>query len=41
MKLWMINRMANGSFFATMPTAIGNLFGSVRVTVAIGMIVTS
>src|ERR1700760_2219373 len=37
----MINGMANGSFFATMPTVVGNLFGSVRVAVAMGMIVTS
>ena len=36
-----INGAANGSFFATMPTVVGNLFGSVRVAVAMGMIVTS
>lgn len=36
-----INGMANGSFFATMPTVVGSLFGSARVNVALGMIVTS
>jgi MFS family permease len=36
-----INGMANGSFFATMPTVVGNLFGSVRVAVAMSMVVTS
>lgn len=35
-----INGMANGGFFATMPTVIGNVFGSARVSVAMGMIVT-
>ncbi|EPS45972.1 hypothetical protein H072_11 [Dactylellina haptotyla CBS 200.50] len=37
----LINGVANGSFFATMPTVVGHLFGSVRVSVAMGMIVTS
>ncbi|KAI0868613.1 major facilitator superfamily transporter [Hypoxylon argillaceum] len=36
-----INGMANGGFFSTMPTVVGNCFGSARVTVAMGMIVTS
>ena len=36
-----INGMANGGFFATMPTVVGNVFGSARVSVAMGMIVTS
>jgi MFS family permease len=37
----LINGAANGSFFATMPTVVGNLFGSIRVAVAMGMVVTS
>lgn len=36
-----INGAANGGFFATMPTVVGNLFGSARVAVAMGMVVTS
>ncbi|KAB8229393.1 MFS general substrate transporter [Aspergillus alliaceus] len=36
-----INGMANGGFFSTMPTVVGNVFGSARVSVAMGMIVTS
>ena len=36
-----INGTANGGFFATMPTVVGNVFGSQRVSVAMGMIVTS
>ncbi|KAI1756905.1 major facilitator superfamily transporter [Xylaria castorea] len=36
-----VNGMANGGFFSTMPTVVGNVFGSARVTVAMGMIVTS
>ncbi|KAE8398489.1 major facilitator superfamily domain-containing protein [Aspergillus pseudonomiae] len=36
-----INGMANGGFFSTMPTVVGNVFGSARVGVAMGMIVTS
>ncbi|KAL7935752.1 MFS general substrate transporter [Trichoderma chlorosporum] len=35
-----INGALNGMYFATMPTAIGNIFGSARVSVALGMIVT-
>lgn len=35
-----INGMANGGFFATMPTVVGNVFGSARVSVAMGMVVT-
>lgn len=36
----MINGAGNGGFFATMPTVVGNSFGSLRVAVAMGMIVT-
>jgi hypothetical protein len=32
--------MANGGFFATMPTVVGNVFGSARVSVSMGMMVT-
>ncbi|PHH63905.1 hypothetical protein CDD81_5353 [Ophiocordyceps australis] len=35
-----ISGAANGGFFATMPTVVGNVFGSQRVSVAMGMIVT-
>ncbi|UKZ78981.1 hypothetical protein TrVFT333_006732 [Trichoderma virens FT-333] len=35
-----INGALNGMYFATMPTAVGNIFGSARVSVALGMIVT-
>ncbi|KAF2810889.1 MFS general substrate transporter [Mytilinidion resinicola] len=35
-----INGAANGGFFATMPTVVGSLFGSTRVAVAMGMVVT-
>ncbi len=35
-----INGVANGGFFSTMPTVVGNVFGSQRVSVAMGMIVT-
>lgn len=35
-----INGAANGGFFATMPTVVGTVFGSARVSVAMGMIVT-
>lgn len=35
-----INGMANGGFFSTMPTVVGNVFGSARVGVAMGMIVS-
>ncbi|TVY81399.1 Aspyridones efflux protein apdF [Lachnellula suecica] len=35
-----INGAGNGGFFATMPTVVGSVFGSRRVGVAMGMIVT-
>lgn len=35
-----INGMSNGGFFSTMPTVVGNVFGSARVSVAMAMIVT-
>lgn len=35
-----INGAANGGFFSTMPTVVGNVFGSARVSVAVGMIVS-
>lgn len=35
-----INGIGNGGFFAIMPTVVGNVFGSARVSVAMGMIVT-
>jgi MFS family permease len=35
-----VNGVANGGFFSTMPTVVGNTFGSARVAVAMGMIVT-
>ncbi|KAI5458015.1 major facilitator superfamily transporter [Mariannaea sp. PMI_226] len=35
-----INGASNGGFFSTMPTIVGNTFGSARVSVAMGMIVT-
>lgn len=35
-----INGAANGGFFSTMPTVVGNVFGSARVAVAMAMIVT-
>ena len=35
-----INGVANGGFFAVMPTVVGAVFGSRRVSVAMGMIVT-
>jgi MFS family permease len=36
-----LNGAANGAFFATMPTVVANIFGSVRVSVAMGMVVTA
>ncbi|KAI1077720.1 MFS general substrate transporter [Whalleya microplaca] len=36
-----INGAANGTFFATMPTVVANIFGSARVSVAMGMVVTA
>ena len=35
-----INGVANGSFFTSMPTAVGILYGSARVPVAMGMVIT-
>ncbi|OHW91804.1 major facilitator superfamily transporter [Colletotrichum incanum] len=35
-----INGISNGGFFSTMPTVVGNVFGSARVSVAMSMIVT-
>jgi hypothetical protein len=35
-----LNGAANGGFFSTMPTVVGSVFGSARVSVAMGMIVT-
>ena len=35
-----VNGVANGGFFSTMPTVVGNVFGSARVAVAMGMTVT-
>ncbi|OAA72004.1 Major facilitator superfamily domain, general substrate transporter [Akanthomyces lecanii RCEF 1005] len=35
-----VNGAANGGFFSTIPTVVGNVFGSARVVVALGMIVT-
>jgi MFS family permease len=35
-----INGAANGGFFSCMPTVVGEVFGSARVSVAMGMIVT-
>ena len=34
-----INGMGNGGFFAIMPTVVGNIFGSARVSIAMGLIV--
>lgn len=35
-----LNGAANGGFFSTIPTVVGNVFGSQRVSVAMAMIVT-
>ncbi|SPO03549.1 related to protein MCH2 (monocarboxylate permease homolog) [Cephalotrichum gorgonifer] len=35
-----VNGVANGGFFSTMPTVVGNVFGSARVAVAMSMIVS-
>ena len=35
-----INGFSNGGFFATIPTVVGTMFGSQRVSVAMGMVVT-
>ncbi|RYO92138.1 hypothetical protein DL762_001796 [Monosporascus cannonballus] len=36
-----VNGLANGGFFSTMPTVVGNVFGSARGSVAMGMVVSS
>lgn len=36
-----LNGAANGALFATMPTVVANIFGSARVSVAMGMIFTA
>jgi hypothetical protein len=35
-----INGTGNGGFFSTIPTVVGRVFGSARVSVAMGMMVT-
>ena len=35
-----INGTGNGGFFSTIPTVVGSVFGSARVSVAMGMMVT-
>ncbi len=35
-----LNGASNGGFFSTMPTVVGNVFGSQRVAVAMGMVIT-
>lgn len=35
-----LNGAANGGFFSTIPTVVGRTFGSARVSVAMGMVVT-
>ncbi|CAI4217392.1 unnamed protein product [Parascedosporium putredinis] len=35
-----VNGISNGGFFSTMPTVVGNVFGSARVAVAMSMVVT-
>lgn len=35
-----INGAANGGFFSSMPTVVGSVFGSARVGVKMGMIIT-
>lgn len=35
-----VNGMANGGFFSTIPTVVGNTFGSARVSVVMAMVVT-
>jgi MFS family permease len=36
-----LNGAGNGGFFSVMPTVVSNVFGSVRVSVAMGAVVTS
>lgn len=35
-----INGAANGGFFATMPTVVGDTFGSAKVSVTMGMMIS-
>ncbi|KAJ2975159.1 hypothetical protein NQ176_g5674 [Zarea fungicola] len=35
-----VNGLSNGGFFGTLPTMAGNIFGSARVGVVVGMIIT-
>lgn len=35
-----ISGAANGGFFSLMPTVVGNVFGSARVSIAMGMVVS-
>lgn len=35
-----VNGIANGGFFSTMPTVVGNVFGSTRMGIVMGMVVT-
>ncbi|KFH41632.1 putative transporter-like protein [Hapsidospora chrysogenum ATCC 11550] len=35
-----VNGAANGAFFSTMPTAVSNIFGSARVSIAMSMVLT-
>lgn len=35
-----MNGLTNGGFFSSMPTVVGNLFGSARVSTAMGMMIT-
>ncbi|KAF1816433.1 MFS general substrate transporter [Eremomyces bilateralis CBS 781.70] len=35
-----LNGASNGGFFSTMPTVVGNVFGSARVSLVMGMVVT-
>lgn len=34
------NGIGNGGYFSAMPTVVGSLFGSLRISVAMGMIIT-
>jgi len=36
----LVNGVSNGGFFSTMPTVVVDVFGSARVSIAMGMIVT-
>jgi MFS family permease len=35
-----VGGLANGGFFSTIPTAVGSVFGTTKITVAMGMIAT-